>query len=82
MQYHELAVSYPTARHVGELVGWMNVVESSARIGDDRVPLLGGEAACVFVYPGSYDVFVTSTNPWVLRGTRLVAGEMDALPLK
>jgi hypothetical protein len=40
----------------------MNVVESWVRVADYRVPLIGGEAACVFVDPGEYNVVITSVS--------------------
>lgn len=40
----------------------MNVIESWVRVEDYRVPLIGGEAACVFLDPGAHDVLVTSVS--------------------
>ncbi len=44
--------------------GAINILESWVRLADYSLPLIGGEAACVFVGPGSYDLLVTSTIPY------------------
>jgi hypothetical protein len=44
--------------------GRVNVLESIVHFADYRVPLIGGEAACIFVYPGSDDLLITSTSPY------------------
>jgi len=42
----------------------MNILESWVRLSDYRVPLVGGQAACVFVQIGRTDVVITSTIPF------------------
>ena len=44
--------------------GAINILESWVRLSDYRVPLLGGQAACVFVEPRSVQITVTSTVPY------------------
>jgi hypothetical protein len=42
----------------------MNIVESWVRVSDYNVPLVGGQAACIFLEGGSAEVIVTSTMPY------------------
>jgi len=44
--------------------GRMNIHESWVHVSDYRVRLIGGQAACVFVEPGSTEVIVTSAIPY------------------
>ena len=44
--------------------GAINVLESWVRIADYRVPLIGGQAACIYLYSGSKKLIVTSTVPY------------------
>lgn len=44
--------------------GAMNILGSWVRFADYRVPLIGGQVACIFVEPGSDDLLVTSTIPY------------------
>src|ERR1035437_2375971 len=44
--------------------GAMNVLPSWVRISDYSVPLVGGQAACLFLEPESHDLQVTSTVPY------------------
>jgi len=44
--------------------GRMNIHESWVRVSDYRVRLIRGQAACVFVGPGSAEVIVTSAIPY------------------
>lgn len=37
-------------------------MENWVRVADYRLPLIGGEAACVFLDPGAYNVVVTSID--------------------
>ena len=48
----------------GEDNGRMNIHESWVHVSDYEVPLIGGQAVCVFVEPGSAQVVVTSTIPY------------------
>ena len=44
--------------------GMMNILESWVRVSGYRVPLTGGQSACVFVQPGVTELVVTSTVPY------------------
>jgi hypothetical protein len=44
--------------------GAINVLTSWVRIADYRIPLISGQAACIFVDPGTEDLLVTSTIPY------------------
>jgi hypothetical protein len=44
--------------------GRMNIHESWVRVSDYKVRLVGGQAVCLFVEPGSAEVVVTSTIPY------------------
>jgi len=44
--------------------GMMNILESWVRVSGYRVPLIGGQSACVFVQPGVTEIVVTSTVPY------------------
>ena len=44
--------------------GSMNTLESWVRIADYDLPLLGGQAACLFVEPGANDLIITSRLPY------------------
>jgi hypothetical protein len=44
--------------------GGINVLQSWIRVEDYEVPLIGGQAACLYLQPDSYKVVVTSTVPY------------------
>jgi len=44
--------------------GSMNIFESWVRVSDYRVPLIGGQTACLLVRPGSAEITVTSMVPY------------------
>ena len=44
--------------------GAINILESWVRVEEYRVPLIGGQAACVFVDRGDVKVVATSTVPY------------------
>jgi hypothetical protein len=44
--------------------GGINILASFVRFLDYSVPLIGGQAVCIFVDPGSNDLLVTSTIPY------------------
>jgi hypothetical protein len=48
----------------GEDNGAMNVHQSWIHVSDYEIPLIGGQAVCVFIEPGSAEVQVTSTIPY------------------
>ena len=52
--------------------GAINVLSSWIRIEDYEVPVSGGQAACLYLREGSYDLTVTSTIPYEprSRGTK------------
>jgi hypothetical protein len=47
-----------------EDTGAINVLYSWVRIEEYRVPLSGGQAACIYLRPASYELVVTSTVPY------------------
>ena len=44
--------------------GAMNVLQSWIRVEDYDVPVIGGQAVCLYVRPGSNELIVTSTIPY------------------
>jgi len=60
----------------------MNVIESWVRIEDYRVPLIGGEAACVFLDPGVHDVLVTSVSIAAIKSANTQACKSSVLHLR
>jgi hypothetical protein len=42
----------------------MNVLQSWIRVADYEVPVIGGQAVCLYVQPGSEELIVTSTIPY------------------
>src|ERR1035441_10128777 len=44
--------------------GAMNTLQSWVRVADYDVPLIGGQAVCLYVQDGSNDLIVTSTIPY------------------
>jgi len=44
--------------------GRMNIVESWVRIADYDIPLIGGQAACIYLNPASEELIVTSNYPY------------------
>jgi len=44
--------------------GAINVLQSWIRVEDYEVPVIGGQAACLYLRPGSYKLSVTSTIPY------------------
>lgn len=44
--------------------GGINALQSWVRIGDYEVPLIGGQAACLYVDSGANELIVTSTIPY------------------
>jgi hypothetical protein len=52
-----------------EDTGAINVLTSWVWIADYRIPLIGGQAACIFVDPGAEDLLVTSTYPYEPEST-------------
>jgi hypothetical protein len=44
--------------------GGINVLRSWIRVEDYEVPVIGGQAACLYLEPGSYKLSVTSTIPY------------------
>jgi hypothetical protein len=44
--------------------GSINILESWVRVSDYRVPLFGGQSACVFVHPGVMELVITSRVPY------------------
>ncbi len=51
----------------GESNGSINTLQSWIRVGDYDIPLLGGQAACLFLNPGSVELLITSTVPYDLK---------------
>lgn len=62
--------------------GSMNILESWVRFSDYNVSLVGGQAVCIFVIPGSDDLRVTSTVPYQLESTDEEACKSPAIRLK
>ena len=44
--------------------GSINILESWVRVSGYRVPLVGGQSACVFVQPGVTELVITSKIPY------------------
>jgi len=44
--------------------GAMNILQSWIRIDDYDVPVIGGQAVCLYVLPGSQELIVTSAIPY------------------
>jgi hypothetical protein len=44
--------------------GAINVLQSWIRVEDYELPVIGGQAACLYLRPGSYTLSVTSTIPY------------------
>ena len=42
----------------------MNILQSWIRIDDYDVPVIGGQAVCLYVLPGSQELIVTSAIPY------------------
>lgn len=62
--------------------GRMNILESWVRIADYRIPLIGGQAACIYVYAGSNELVVTSTYPYEPSSTDEQACKSTPLKLE
>ena len=59
--------------------GEMNILQSWIRIEDYEVPVVGGQAVCLYVQPGSKDLVVTSTIPYDPNSTNTEACKSKAL---
>jgi hypothetical protein len=62
--------------------GAINVLQSWIRVEDYEVPLIGGEAACLYLRPGDYDLIVTSTIPYEPHSRNAQACKSKALELE
>ena len=60
--------------------GAMNILQSWVRIADYEVPVIGGQAVCLYVEPGSDELIVTSTVPYDPDSTDTEA--CKSVPLK
>ena len=45
----------------------MNVLESWIRVADYNVPVLGGQAVCLYAQPGDSELIITSRYPYDLK---------------
>lgn len=59
--------------------GGINVLQSWIRVEDYGVPLIGGQAACLYLRPGSYKLLVTSTIPYEPHSRNAEACKSKAL---
>ena len=66
----------------GEDNGAINGLRSWVRIEDYEVPLSGGQAACLYLRPGDYDLTVTSTIPYEPNSKNTKACKSKALNLE
>jgi len=66
----------------GEDNGAINGLPSWIRIEDYEVPVSGGQAACLYLQPGSYELTVTSTIPYEPRSRNTKACTSKALKLE
>ena len=62
--------------------GAMNILQSWVRVADYDVPLIGGQAVCLYVEPGSSDLIVTSRIPYRPDSTDEEACKSAQLKLK
>jgi hypothetical protein len=60
--------------------GAMNILESWIRVADYAVPVIGDQAVCLYVEPGSNELIVTSTVPYDPDSTDAQA--CKSMPLK
>ena len=61
--------------------GAINVLQSWIRVEDYEVPVIGGEAVCVYVAEGSNNLLVTSTIPYDPNSTNTEACKSKPLKL-
>jgi hypothetical protein len=66
----------------GEDSGAINGLPSWIRIEDYEVPLSGGQAACIYLRPGGYELTVTSTIPYEPRSRNTKACASRALKVE
>lgn len=66
----------------GEDNGAINGLPSWIRIEDYEVPVSGGQAACLYLQPGSYELTVTSTIPYEPRSRNTKACKSKTLKLE
>jgi hypothetical protein len=61
--------------------GAMNILQSWIRVADYDVPVIGGQAVCLFVQPDSEELIVTSTIPYDPRSRNTEACKSKPLKL-
>lgn len=62
--------------------GAMNILQSWIRVADYDVPVIGGQAVCLYVQPGSEELIVTSTIPYDPNSRNTRACKSKALKLE
>ncbi len=62
--------------------GSMNVLQSWILVSGYEVPVVGGQAVCLFVRPGSEELIVTSTIPYRPQSRNTSACKSRALKLE
>jgi hypothetical protein len=62
--------------------GAMNILQSWIRVADYDVPVIGGQAVCLYVHPGSEELIVTSTIPYDPNSRNTRACKSKALKLE
>ncbi len=62
--------------------GAMNTLQSLIRVPEYEVPVIGGQAVCLYVEPGREELMVTSTIPYDLHSTDANACKSRALTLE
>ena len=62
--------------------GAMNVLESWIRVADYNVPVLGGQAVCLYTLPGDSELTITSRLPYDLKSKDDEACKSQTLKLR
>jgi hypothetical protein len=60
----------------------MNTLQSWIRVADYDVPIMGGQAVCLYVQPSSEELVVTSTVPYDPHSRNTKACKSKALKLE